>query len=64
MAKSKGFSYVDDRKGFDGLKFGSAVDLPLLGLFAKTDIPYEIDRRNMDDVYPSLDEMAITVSSS
>ena len=60
MAKDNGFSYVDNREGFDGLNFGSNVKLPLLGLFAKTDIPYEIDRRNMDDVYPSLDEMART----
>ena len=60
MAKKNGFSYVDDRTGFDGLKLGSAVKLPLLGLFASTDIPYEIDRRNMDSVYPSLDEMART----
>ena len=60
LAKSNGFSYVDDREGFDGLNFGSAVNLPLLGLFARTDIPYEIDRRNQDDVYPSLDEMART----
>jgi alkaline phosphatase len=30
----------------------------LLGLFADTNIPFEIDRRNMTDVYPSLDEMA------
>ena len=60
LAKSNGFSYVDDREGFDGLNLGSSVDLPLLGLFARTDIPYEIDRRNQDDVYPSLDEMART----
>lgn len=60
MAKGNGFSYVDDRGGFDGLDFGSAVKLPLLGLFAQTDIPYEIDRKDMDDVYPSLDEMAQT----
>ncbi len=60
MAKQNGFSYVDDRKSFDGLNFGSAVKLPLLGLFARTDIPYEVDRRQMNDVYPSLDEMART----
>ena len=60
LAKKNGFSYVDDRKGFDGLNFGSSVKLPLLGLFAPTDIPYEIDRRNMNDIYPSLDEMART----
>ncbi|KAI4240843.1 MAG: hypothetical protein LQ352_007555, partial [Teloschistes flavicans] len=60
LAKKNGFSYVSDRKGFDGLDSGSGVKLPLLGLFADTDIPYEVDRRNMDDVYPSLDEMART----
>lgn len=60
MAKDKGFSYVDDREGFDGLNFGSNVKLPLLGLFAGGDIPYEVDRRNMERTYPSLDEMART----
>jgi alkaline phosphatase len=60
MAKAKGFSYVDDRSGFDGLKMGSAVKLPLLGLFAARDIPYEIDRRSQNDVYPSLEEMTRT----
>ena len=58
MAKEKGFSYVDDRKGFNGLKSGAAINFPLLGLFANTDIPYEVDRRNEDDIYPSLHEMA------
>ncbi|KAL8705388.1 MAG: hypothetical protein Q9201_001507 [Fulgogasparrea decipioides] len=60
LARKNGFSYVSDRKGFDGLNFGTGVKLPLLGLFADTDIPYEVDRRNMNDVYPSLDEMART----
>ncbi|MCJ1419752.1 hypothetical protein MMC32_006108 [Xylographa parallela] len=60
MAKDNGFSYVEDRAGFDSLQLGSAVKLPLLGLFASTDIPYEIDRRQVEDVYPSLDEMART----
>ncbi|KAL8972395.1 MAG: hypothetical protein Q9197_002790 [Variospora fuerteventurae] len=60
LAKKNGFSYVSDRKGFDGLNFGTNVKLPLLGLFAETDIPYEVDRRNMNDIYPSLDEMART----
>lgn len=50
-----GFSYVSDRAGFDSLKKGNNVKLPLLGLFASTDIPFEIDRRDED--YPSLDEM-------
>lgn len=60
MAKSKGFTYVDDRRGFDELKGGNAVKLPLLGLFAERDIPYEVDRRFVQDKYPSLDEMAQT----
>lgn len=60
MAKNQDFSYVSDKKGFDGLNFGSGVKLPLLGLFAHTDIPYEVDRRNMNEIYPSLDEMART----
>lgn len=60
LAKKNGFNYIDNREGFDGLKLGSAVKLPLLGLVANTDIPYEVDRRNMNDVYPSLDEMART----
>jgi alkaline phosphatase len=53
-----GWSYVNDRAGFDSLELGKAVELPLLGLFAGSDIPFEIDR--MQDVYPSLDEMAQT----
>ena len=61
LAQDKhGWTYVDDRSGFDGLKLGSEVKLPLLGLFAPTDIPFELDRRNMNDIYPSLDEMART----
>lgn len=60
MAKKNGFSYVDDRSGFDGLSLGSSVKLPLLGLFASIEIPYEVDRRDQDDVYPSLDEMTQT----
>ncbi|KAL6704667.1 vacuolar alkaline phosphatase [Coniothyrium glycines] len=58
LAKDKGFNYVSDRAGFDNLKAGADLDLPMLGLFADTDIPYEIDRRNENDVYPSLHEMA------
>ncbi len=61
LAQDKfGWNYIDNRKDFDGLKLGSAVKLPLLGLFADTDIPFELDRRSMDDFYPSLDEMART----
>lgn len=60
MAKDNGFNYVNDRAGFDGLNMGNGVKLPLLGLFASTDIPYEVDRQHVEDVYPSLDEMAKT----
>ncbi|KAK0630575.1 alkaline-phosphatase-like protein [Bombardia bombarda] len=55
-----GWTYADDRAGFDKLALGKNVSLPLLGLFASTDVPFEIDRRNMADVYPSLSEMATT----
>lgn len=54
-----GWTYIDNRKDFDALKLG-AVKLPLLGLFADSDVPFELDRRSMSDVYPSLDEMART----
>jgi alkaline phosphatase len=60
LAKKNGYSYVDDRAGFDSLKGGAGLKLPMLGLFADTDIPYEIDRRNENDIYPSLEEMAET----
>lgn len=55
-----GWNYIDNRADFDKLKRGKNVKLPLLGLFAQRDIPFEIDRRNMNDVYPSLNEMAQT----
>jgi alkaline phosphatase len=61
LAQGKyGWNYVNDRAGFDSLKLGKAVKFPLLGLFAGSDIPFEIDRRSMNDLYPSLDEMAQT----
>ncbi|KAK4192017.1 alkaline phosphatase [Podospora australis] len=58
--KKHGWGYVDNRAGFDSLRYGKNVTLPLLGLFAAGDIPFEIDRRNMADIYPSLSEMAVT----
>jgi len=60
VAAKNGFGYIDDRAGFDSLKGGDNVSLPLLGLFASGDIPYEIDRRTQNDVYPSLEEMTRT----
>lgn len=58
--KEHGWTYSDNRSGFDALKLGEKVDLPHMGLYASTDIPFEIDRRNMNDIFPSLHEMAIT----
>jgi alkaline phosphatase len=61
LAKEKyGWGYKGDRAGFDELKMGKNVSLPMLGLFAAGDVPFEIDRRNMADVFPSLSEMATT----
>lgn len=60
VASKNGFHYLRDRAGFDALNGGAEVKLPLLGLFAEKDIPYEIDRRSQNDVYPSLEEMART----
>lgn len=60
VASKNGFNYIDDRAGFDALNGGTEVKLPLLGLFADKDIPYEIDRRSQNDIYPSLEEMART----
>jgi len=60
VAEEKGFHYIDDRDGFDALNLGADSKLPLLGLFAEKDIPFEIDRQHVKDVYPSLEEMART----
>lgn len=60
LAKSKGYRYISTRKEFDDLDHGKNLDLPFLGLFAEEDIPYEVDRRNENEVYPALDEMATT----
>nr|POE63113.1 repressible alkaline phosphatase [Quercus suber] len=53
-----GWNYISSRSEFDDL--GSNIKLPLLGLFANDNIPYEIDRRHQTDVYPSLEEMTKT----
>lgn len=58
--KKHDWTYADSRSGFDALQGGEKVQLPMFGLFAPTDIPFEIDRRNHNDVYPSLSEMAKT----
>ncbi|KAG2733939.1 hypothetical protein G9P44_003464 [Scheffersomyces stipitis] len=48
------WNYVGNRQEFDLLQQGHNVSLPLLGLLADTDIPYDIDRDSK--VYPSLAE--------
>ena len=56
--KKHGWTYAGDRAAFDQLVQGKNATLPLIGLFAQTDVPFEIDRRHMADIYPSLSEMA------
>lgn len=58
VAEKGGWNYIDNRKDFDNL--GKSVELPLLGLFAGGDVPYEIDRQYQEKTYPSLKEMART----
>ncbi|KAK4909434.1 vacuolar alkaline phosphatase [Elasticomyces elasticus] len=58
VAEARKWQYISTRGNFDNL--GTEVKLPLLGLFAHGDIPYEIDRQYQDDVYPSLEDMART----
>jgi len=58
LAEKAGWNYIDNRDDFDSL--GTSVELPMLGLFAGGDVPYEIDRRFQDKTYPSLKEMAKT----
>ncbi|KAJ9662781.1 vacuolar alkaline phosphatase [Neophaeococcomyces mojaviensis] len=59
MAKDKfGYNYIDNRQDFDNLQARGGVKLPLLALMADGDVPYEIDRVHVNDVYPSEAEMA------
>lgn len=53
-AQKNGWSYVNDRDSFDELDEGKNVSLPLLGLLADYDIPYDIDRNPKE--HPSLAE--------
>ncbi|OAA57204.1 repressible alkaline phosphatase precursor [Cordyceps fumosorosea ARSEF 2679] len=55
-----GWNYVDSRAGFDALAGGDRATLPLLGLVAHGNVPFELDRRTMNDTYPSLAEMTTT----
>lgn len=64
MARDNGFNYIDNRGDFDHLEAKGGVKLPLLALMASTDIPYEIDRVHVSDVYPSQSEMASVALSA
>ena len=55
MAKKDGWSYIDNRHDLFNKK--ADIKLPLLALLANEDIPYEIDRVHVADVYPSQAEM-------
>ena len=57
-AKHNGFKYASNREEYDSL--GSELELPLIGLFADHQIPYELDRTTQSSKYPSLSEMAET----
>ncbi|KAM4062283.1 alkaline phosphatase domain-containing protein [Hirsutella rhossiliensis] len=60
MAQDKyGWTYADNRDDFDSLKGGDNAQLPLLGLFATADVPFEMDRKKLN-IFPSLSEMAGT----
>lgn len=58
QAKRDNWTYVGERSEFDALEGGENVQLPLLGLLASTDIPYDIDRDPKK--YPSLAEQVKT----
>lgn len=56
--KEHGWSYINNRQDFDVFQSGGGeASLPLLGLFAPYNFPFEIDRRHENHTYPSLDEM-------
>ncbi|CCF58447.1 hypothetical protein KAFR_0E02950 [Kazachstania africana CBS 2517] len=57
-AINNGWQYVGSRSEFDSLKLGHNVSLPLLGLLADYDIPFDLDRSHSK--YPSLEEQTIT----
>ncbi|KAJ6261284.1 hypothetical protein Dda_3953 [Drechslerella dactyloides] len=57
-ARANNINFIHKLKEFHSLKLGEEVNLPLFGLFASTDIPFDLDRS--DDEYPSLPAMAET----
>lgn len=64
-SQENGWQYVANRNDFDSLQGGKNVSLPLLGLLAERDIPYDLDRDPTK--FPSLAEqveVALTALSS
>jgi alkaline phosphatase len=57
-AVGDGWTYVEDLDGYNSLKSGKNVSLPLLALLAPIDIPFEIDRE--ENVHPSLESTTKT----
>lgn len=55
-AVNDGWKYIGNRTEFDSLNLEN-TSLPLLGLFADNDIPFDLDRDSA--LYPSLQESAI-----
>lgn len=54
LADEKGWKYVDSKRDFENLE--AKVELPLMALVARGDLPYEIDRVHEEE-YPSLETM-------
>lgn len=54
LAEEKKWKYVDNKADFENL--GTEVELPLMALVARGDLPYEIDRVHEEE-YPSLESM-------
>ena len=59
-AVAAGWNYFSTRKEFDDLNTNEPIGLPLMGLLADHDIPYEVDRRTQSEIFPSLEETAET----
>ncbi|KAF2723531.1 alkaline phosphatase-like protein [Polychaeton citri CBS 116435] len=55
-AAAEDWKHISTRREFDSL--GTSIEMPMVGLFAEGDIPYEIDRQYQEDVFPSLSQMA------
>lgn len=57
-AENNGWNYVGSMDGYKQLDNGNNVTLPLLGLLANTDIPFDLDRKNAE--HPSLEDTTRT----